>query len=135
MRLHIGNGLAQRTVRFHQAILTLQVEPSLEVVHQRLAIRLVVRQTRRRAHVLVAGLVIMVKHLLEGIDHHPACAWKDLLDVAELATPMRQAVAANHQAFLDLIARQRVRHHEGRLLIRLALLQQRRQVLPSMSAA
>src|SRR6267378_1065818 len=135
MRLHIGNGLAQRTVRFHQAILTLQVEPSLEVVQQRLAIRLVVHQTRRRAHVLVAGLVIMVKHLLEGIDHHPACAWKDLLDVAELATPMRQAVAANHQAFLDLIARQRVRHHEGRLLIRLALLQQRRQVLPGMRAA
>lgn len=105
MLLHIGNRLAQRTVGFHQAILHLFGEPILELIQQRLAIRLVVRQTRWRAHLLVTGLFIMVENLLEGIKHHLACAWKDLCDVAELTTSMRQAVATNDPFFIHFITR------------------------------
>ena len=86
-------------------IVDLLLEPLCELVHQRLALCLVVRQACRWAHLLIPRLVIMVKDLLDDIKHHPAFRWKDLCDVAELTTPMRQAVTANDQPFLYLIAR------------------------------
>jgi DNA-binding transcriptional regulator YdaS (Cro superfamily) len=81
------------------------VEPSLEFIHQRLAISLMVSQTCLGVHPLIARRFIMIKHLLDHIHDHPAFAWKHLFDVAKLATPMRQAVAANHQALIDFSTR------------------------------
>jgi hypothetical protein len=52
-----------------------------------------VSQARLGAHLLLTRLFLMVEHLCEGIDDHPAFAWKDRFNVAALATPMRQAAA------------------------------------------
>src|SRR5262245_42463490 len=101
----IGKRLAQRTVGLHQAIIHLFGEPILELIQQRLALRLVVSQPRWRAHLLVTGLFIMVENRLEGIKHHLACAWKELCDVAALTTSMRQAVATNNPFFIPCMPR------------------------------
>jgi hypothetical protein len=61
---------------FHQALGPLMVEPTLAFIHQRRALRLMGSPTRRGTQPLLARLVIMVEHLCEGRDDHPACAWQ-----------------------------------------------------------
>src|SRR2546427_11955845 len=44
--LHVGHGLAQGTVGFHEALVALPVEPAFECFHERTTRLLVVPQTR-----------------------------------------------------------------------------------------
>ena len=135
MSLHIGNSLTYRAVGLYQTIIKPLLEPVLELVHNRLAIGLVIRQAVCRAHLLVTGLVLMVEDLFERFDHHLALCRKDVFQVAELTTAVRQTVAANEPVLISLIARQGVGHHQRFVQTRLALLQQGLEVFPRMRAA
>jgi hypothetical protein len=122
MALHIGDRFPQRAVGFHQAIRQLLVEPTVQLVHDRTAIGLVVREAHCGAHLPVARLCIMVKPLLERLDDHPTLLWKHVFQIAKLAPAVGQTVAANHLVFVHCIPRERVGHDQRFVQVRLALL-------------
>ena len=92
MALHVANGFPQGAVGFHQMLVDLRVEPPFEPVHQRSALRLVIRQARLGAQLLLAGLLVVVEDRAEHLEDHLAFVRKHLCEVAELAPPMGQAV-------------------------------------------
>jgi hypothetical protein len=101
-----------------------------------LALRLVVRQARLRAQLLLAGLRIVIEYLAEHLKHHLAFVRKYRFEVAELATTMRQAVTPNQLRFIGhLIARKRIGHRQRFVATRLALVQQPLEVFSGMTAA
>ena len=107
-----------------------------EPVHQRLALRLVIRQARLGAQLRLARLLIVVEYLAEHLEHHLAFVRKHLFQVAELAPAMRQAVTPDHRRVIGhLIARQRVRHRQRFVKTRLPFVQQPLEVFARMTAA
>ena len=92
MRSHGADGCAQRTVGRHQAVVTLRVEPLFELVHQRLALRLVVRQARLGAQCIRARLLVVVEHLADHLTHHLAFVGTHCFQVTKLATAVCQTV-------------------------------------------
>ena len=131
MALHIGKRFTQSAVGFNQAIVKLLVKPPFEPVHDRTAIGLVVGQAGLGAQPLVARPVVMVKHLLERLDDHGTLLGKDVFEIAELAAAVSQTVTANQHRLVRLIMRERVRHHQRFVTVRLALEQQRLEVFPA----
>ena len=132
MTSEIGDGFAEAAVGFHKATVALLPQPPLERLHDRTTIGLVVRQTLRRAHLLDARLVVVVKDLLEALEDHRALLRKNVFQFAELAPAMGETVTANQRRFVRVIARERIGHHERFAAVGLALGQQRREVLPRM---
>jgi len=130
MALPRGSRFPPRAVGFPQALLHLLVEPTWPLVHDRTARGLVVRATRRGAHLLVAGLCIMVQHLLERLDDHPARRRQHGCQSAALATAMGQTVAAHPLVCVRCMTRERVGHDQRSAQVRLALRSEGREVCP-----
>ena len=136
MALHVANRFAQCAVGLYQMLVHLLVEPTLEPVHQRLALRLVIRQTRLGAQLLLARLLVVVEHLADHLEYSLAFVRKPLCQVAELAPTMGQAVTPEHRRFISyLIARQCVRHGQRFGQTRLAFVQQPLEVFTRVLAA
>jgi hypothetical protein len=114
---------------------TTSLEPTLALVHQRLARGLVGSHALRRAHLGGTGLVGMVEDLCERLDDHRARRGPDVCTGAARATAVGQTVAAQHPVLLRLMARQRIRHPSRVVQTRLARLPQGLEGFPSRSAA
>ena len=94
-------------------LVKLLVEPPFELVHQRLAMRLVVRQARLRAQLFLTRLFVVVKYLPDDLEHHLTFVRKHRFEIADLAPTMGQAMTADERRFIsNLIARKRVGHHQ-----------------------
>ena len=77
----------------------------------------------------------MVEHLLEGLNDDGALRRKHLFQLGELASAMRQTVAADQCPFIrGIITGERIRHHQWLVSVCLPVGQQRLQVLPRMGA-
>jgi len=109
--LEVAKRLAQGAVGLPQTLLKLPIEPRFESGHQRLALRLVIRQARFGTQWRDACLLVVLADLAAHLEHPLACVRKDRCQVAQLAPTLRQAVTPHHHCVIGhRMARQRVRH-------------------------
>src|SRR6516164_2428634 len=68
----VSNRLPQPRVRLHSLFFELGKEPSVELLHHRLAMLLVKAQSRLRQQAPFLGLRIIAVDLAQGLQHEPA---------------------------------------------------------------
>src|SRR6266568_7473232 len=103
-----GERCTEAALGFHEARGALRLQPPLEPLHERTTGGLMVREAFLSAALLLLGLVIRVKHLLERVDHHGALGRKHVFQLAALAPAVRQPVTAHQHCFVRLMACERL---------------------------
>src|SRR5689334_10125204 len=95
----------QTTVGLHGALLELLRQPRLECRHDGTTRVLMVSQAFRGRELPETCRFVMLEDLLEGFNDDGTLRRKGLLQLAELAPPMRQTVAADQRRFIRGVRR------------------------------
>ena len=99
----ISDGFAQPRVGLHFLFVELGLEPSVEGIHHRLAVRLVKAQPRLGHETPPLGLGLVTIHVVKAFQHEPALLGEVRRHLDEAAPGVRVAVSPeNFQLLLEL---------------------------------
>jgi len=101
----VDDRFAQTPIGFHQPRRRLLLQPALELFPDWPPLALVLRYPLLGRPLFRAGILIVVEHVLERVPHHGTLRGKGLVQLPELAPPLRQTVTATPRVFLGVVAR------------------------------
>jgi hypothetical protein len=126
------DGLSQPRVGFDLSLLDLLLHPFLEIVHHRLAVRLVKSQAVQVREFLLLGEGIEPIHLAQAFNDLAAFLREVLDHVHKLAPSVQEAVTQQRVELFGFVAREGIAHLHGLVQSNCPALEQLVKILPGM---